>query len=206
MEPWPDQQPECHAKRLRGAAQAMQADVISLRQLIELQGHSALGGLMTLLAIPCLIPSLGIGWVISLGLFAIGLVMLRGGGTVRLPRRLADLTLSRANAQRLLGGLAKVYGMAEGRARPRLQALTGLTARRWLSAKVLLMALIIFLPIPAGNTLPAISLVLLGPALVFRDGVLVIASLAAAVVAIVGTAGLVAGLVWGTAQGMALIG
>jgi hypothetical protein len=205
MESMSGQQPEWHARRLRGAAQTLQADVVPLRQLIDLQGKSAQGGLLTLLAVPCLIPSLGIGWVISLGFFAIGLVMLRGGRTVQLPDRLASLTLSRTTAQRLLQALARVYGMAQGLARPRLKGLTGSTARRWLSVKVFLMALIIFLPIPAGNTLPAISLLLLGPALVFRDGALVIASLVAAVVAVVGTAGLVAGLVWGTTQGLALV-
>jgi hypothetical protein len=47
------------------------------------------------------------------------------------------------------------------------------------------MALIVVMPIPFGNVLPALALMLIGLGLVFRDGVAVVLGLAMAALAIV---------------------
>jgi hypothetical protein len=49
---------------------------------------------------------------------------------------------------------------------------------------VALMGALIFLPIPLGNVLPAIAVVLLGLGLVFRDGIAVLAGAATGLAAI----------------------
>jgi hypothetical protein len=188
------------SQRLHAAADSLEHEVVRIRDLLELQGSAALGGVLTLLAIPGLLPSFGIGWLLSLGMMAVGLAMLVGADQVKLPEKVSSIAIKRELAQKLLRVMAKVYGWTEKVARPRWHALTERGARRWLGAKVLLMAFIIFLPIPAGNTLPAIALLILGPALMFRDGFAVIASLAAAVVAVVGTSALVAGMGWAAWQ------
>ncbi len=60
------------------------------------------------------------------------------------------------------------------------------------------MALIVVMPIPFGNVLPAVALVLIGLGLVFRDGVAVILGLAMAGLALFLTAGgLVLAWTWG---------
>ena len=53
-----------------------------------------------------------------------------------------------------------------------------------------LMALIVVMPIPFGNVLPALALMLIALGLVFRDGVAVILGLAVAALALAVTAGL----------------
>jgi hypothetical protein len=61
------------------------------------------------------------------------------------------------------------------------------------------MAFIIVLPIPFGNVLPALALVLIGLGLVFRDGVAVVAGLVGAGLAFAVTVGvMVMALVWGS--------
>jgi hypothetical protein len=58
----------------------------------------------------------------------------------------------------------------------------------WLCAKVAVMGLIIFLPLPLGNVLPALALLLLGAGLALRDGLAVGLSLLVAALALVYTA------------------
>lgn len=59
-----------------------------------------------------------------------------------------------------------------------------------IAATVGVMAVIVVMPIPFGNVLPAFALVLLGLGLVFRDGVAVVLGLVAAGLALFATAGL----------------
>jgi len=54
-----------------------------------------------------------------------------------------------------------------------------------------LMPVIVVLPIPFGNVLPALALMLIGLALVFRDGVAMLLGMTAAAFALVTNAGLV---------------
>lgn len=57
------------------------------------------------------------------------------------------------------------------------------------------MAIIIVLPIPFGNVLPALAMMLIGLGLVFRDGIAIVLGLATAGLALVFTAGLIS-VVW----------
>ena len=82
-----------------------------------------------------------------------------------------------------------------GHARARLSHLAGLTWQPAVALAVGTMAIIVVLPIPFGNLLPALALMLMGLGLVFRDGVAVVAGLAGAGLALAVTAGLVV-LTW----------
>jgi hypothetical protein len=53
------------------------------------------------------------------------------------------------------------------------------------------MAFIVILPIPLGNLLPALAMMLIGLGLVFRDGVVAVLGMITAVLAFFVTAGLV---------------
>lgn len=57
------------------------------------------------------------------------------------------------------------------------------------------MAVIVLLPIPFGNVLPALAMMLIGLGLVFRDGVAIVLGLTTAGLALLMTAGLVS-MVW----------
>jgi hypothetical protein len=184
------------AQHLRTAADNIENDHISLSEIVALHGTSTLGAILTLLAIPSLIPSMGVGWVLSLGIMAVATAMLLGREEVYLPRRVKNVKIRRDLAAKLLRGLAKVYGWTGKIARPRLGILTQRTAKRWLAIKVFIMAFIIFLPIPAGNTMPAIPLVILGPALIFSDGIGVLIALVAAVLALIATSAFVGSMLW----------
>ena len=74
----------------------------------------------------------------------------------------------------------------------------GADRRSWTAVAIGLMAVIVVLPIPFGNLLPALALMLIGLGLVFSDGVAVVLGLATAGLALFVTAGLVLmAWVWG---------
>jgi hypothetical protein len=81
--------------------------------------------------------------------------------------------------------------------RPRLQRLALLPARSWqaaaVAALVATMGVLIFLPIPLGNVLPAASVTCLGLGLSRRDGVAALWSAGLAALALAYTAALAAG-------------
>jgi hypothetical protein len=79
--------------------------------------------------------------------------------------------------------------------RPRMLALTGPLGERLIGLTGLVLALVVFLPVPFGNAIPGLALVLMAVGLLGRDGLAVLAGAA------IGLAGLavVSGFVYGAA-------
>ena len=186
-------------QRLRDAAAAIQDERVSMRAMAQAHGPEAHGTLLLLLAMPCLLPVPGVGTVLGLGMAALAVAMWRGHGTPCLPQRVAELEIPRQWAQRVLVGLASAYALAGRHARARLSHLA-MSGRRSATAPAIgLMAAIVVMPIPFGNLLPAVALMLIGLGLVFRDGVAVILGLLMSGVALVATTGLLLmAWVWGS--------
>ncbi|MBC7940250.1 MAG: exopolysaccharide biosynthesis protein [Chitinophagaceae bacterium] len=177
-------------QRLRDAAAAIQDERVSMRAMAQAHGPEANGTLLLLLAMPCLLPVPGVGMALGVGMAALAVGMWRGHGEPCLPQRVANLELPRHWARRVLEGLASAYEMAGRHARARLSHLAGPTWRSALAVAVGSMAIIVVLPIPFGNLLPALALMLIGLGLVFRDGIAVIVGLLMSGVALVATTGL----------------
>jgi hypothetical protein len=93
-------------------------------------------------------------------LMALGLW--RGQADGCLPGRVARLHLPLVWACRVLHLLANVSSLAGYLGRERWTGLVEAPRRGWMALTVATMGLIIVLPIPLGNLLPAVSLVLLG--------------------------------------------
>ncbi|MFO1062049.1 MAG: exopolysaccharide biosynthesis protein [Dongiaceae bacterium] len=69
----------------------------------------------------------------------------------------------------------------------RMSALTGRRARILLALPVLAVALVITLPIPFGNAVPAVALIVIALGLMARDGVAILCGLGISVVALAWT-------------------
>ena len=175
---------------LKEAASQLPHPSVTVADLAALHGQATQGALLVLLAAPCLLPLPGVGTVLAWGIAAAAVWMWRGDQTCQLPARVARLSLPTKAAVRVLHVLAWVYARAATLARERLTGLTHAVHRHWMAAWVAAMAVLIFLPIPFGNVLPAVALVLLGLGLVFRDGLAVLAGLATGGVALGITVGL----------------
>jgi len=199
-------QPEAHPRvaplhqRLRESAAGLTQDRVSVAQLAELHGAAAQGTLMVLLAAPCMLPMPGVGTVLGLGLAMMAMAMWRGQTGAGLPLRVAEFQMSGRWASRVLGLLAHFYELASKLARSRLHGLSSAGLQGWLAAMTGVMAVLIILPIPFGNVLPAVALMLLGLGLVYRDGVAVLLAIGTAIMALLYTATLgLAVWAWGMA-------
>lgn len=190
------------ASRLRDTAGTLPPGPVPLAALAEAHGGAWQASLLVLLAAPCLLPIPGVGSVLSLGLALLGLMLWRSPHD-DLPPRLARLHLPREGATRSLALLARFYDLVHRLTRPRLTLLAGPWARWWLAPLTFAMAVLIFLPIPFGNLLPAVSLMLAGVALAARDGVLMLASVTVGACALATSA---AFITLGWQAGVALMG
>jgi hypothetical protein len=143
---------------------------LSLAELLQLHGDASGPVLMMLLAVLATLPIAGAGMVLSLGIFLLSWTWLRGIDNMPLPARLGRVTLNAVWARRCLHSLAWIYEQAERLLRPRWIALSDPRLRPGWGVWIALMAALIFIPLPFGNVMPAISLVVLSLGWMFRDG------------------------------------
>ena len=197
---------ESIVQRLRETAATLPAKRVSMHALAQAHGPAAHGTWLLMMAVPCLLPVPGVGTVLGMGMVALAVAMWRGQSAECLPRRVAELELSSHWAQRVLGMLASTYAVAGRFARARLSHLAAAEGRSWTAAAIGLMALIVVMPIPFGNVLPALALMLIGLGLVFRDGVAVVLGLAMSALAICATASvMLMAWMWGSEWLLGLI-
>lgn len=125
---------------------------------------------MVLMAAPCLLPLPGIGNLMGAAMIGLAGLLWRGSADLGLPPRMAAYRLSPVNAQRLRRLLQLVEQVSARWARQRWPGWTHDRWIRWNAPAVALMGAIIFLPIPLGNVLPSLSVMLIGVGSSVRDG------------------------------------
>ncbi len=185
------------ARRLRAAADALEDRPLRLQQIFRLHGRAGPGAVLVVLAVPCVLPLPGAGTLMSLGLAALAWMIWCYFPRLVMPRRVGRLQLSAPMARRALHTLAWLYEQAARVMCARLHWWTRPAHRVWLAPFVAAMALVIFLPIPFGNVLPALALLLIGLGLVFEDGLALLAGAVLGVLLVLGLAVLaVSGTQW----------
>lgn len=162
---------------------ALGAPRLSLADLLALHGRDSPAVLLLVLAVLCVTPLYGVGTAVSLAILAIGWRWRRlvaGESADRpappLPERLGRITLDETWSRRCLHGLAWLYETSGRRLRERWPALAHPRTSPWWGLWIASMAVLIFLPVPFGNVLPSLSLVLLSLGWMFRDGLALIGS------------------------------
>lgn len=191
-----------HAPRiseiLAGIAVAKRKTV-SVRDVLEAFGDRAFGALMFVFAAPVALPMPpGVSAILGAPLLFITAQLMVGRRTLWLPRVLADRTMTRTDFAALMEKLSPYLSWVERRLRPRLTFLYN----RWLDGVTgllcLVLAIIVFLPIPFGNMLPALAIAAFGLGIAERDGLLgafggVMAAISIAVLAFLSSA-IIAGI------------
>jgi hypothetical protein len=186
--------------RLHRSAARLQAERVDLQQLMQAHGPGSQGAMLMFLAAPCALPVPGVGTLLGWAILALAWAMWRGHAFDQLPERVARVSMPRIWARRVLGLLVRVYATSGRLSRPRWQPMACTQRQFWLPWLVAWLAFLIILPIPFGNVLPAISLILMGIGLVFLDGLLVVAGAAVAALATAFPLSLgVAAMIWGPA-------
>lgn len=181
---------------LLGLALNFPRERVLLRDIGELLGNRSFGFLLLIFALPNTLP-LGIPGLSTLTGIPLALVALQmtfGLPRPYLPKWLAERSLPREDFRRLIERAVPWLQKLERVMKPRWLALTGIRGERALGTFCLILAVVLTLPIPFGNLLPAIGVALMALGLIEKDGVLIVGA------AVVGVIGLI--LVWGVLWAM----
>jgi hypothetical protein len=139
-----------------------------LRDLFDALGERASGMVLAVIAIPAVVPSPGlpVGLVFGVALVLIAMGMVLGAARPRLPTWLGRIRLKRKVISLLESRGANLLQRVERYLRPRASGFLAVPLVRLLGLVSGFMGVLIALPIPFGNTLPGLSVLLMGLGLV----------------------------------------
>ena len=164
---------------------------ISVRDLLAALGDRALAALLFVFAVPNVLPvPPGTSTILGAPLVFLA-AQLAFGRRPWLPGMIARRTMTRADFAALVRRISPWLARAERLLRPRLTSLALPPMEYLVGVVCLLLAVVLVLPIPLGNMLPALAISLLALGLMERDGAWILAGLAAAVVSAAVVSGVV---------------
>jgi len=182
---------------LRDFAAGATGPRVSLGALRDALGDRGFGVLLFIFALPNLIP-LNIpllSALLGLPLLLLAAQLSYGRHKPWFPAWLTNRTFSRQGFAAIVTRALPYLERAERLLRPRLTVLLSWTGERLIGIAILVLALILALPIPFANWLPACTIAVIGLALVEKDGVAVLVGLGVGVVSLMVAATMVVGLV-----------
>ena len=179
------------------AADATRQDV-AVGDLLVLLGGRGRAALILLFALPNVLPTPpGTSGILGLPLLYLSFQMMLGR-VPWLPRFIDERSMPRYRFAQLVERVVTVLGRAERLLRPRWSIFVGHVAEHVLGALCLLLAVVLVLPIPFGNILPALAICLIALGVLERDGLWVLIGILVAVLSLVLVAGVVYALVKST--------
>lgn len=159
---------------------------IALGDLVSSLRDRSFAPLMVLFAVPNVFLYLpGSSVITGLPLMIISLQLIAGRPSVWLPRAVSDRSLDRASFARIVRYSLPWVARTERLARPRFWPGAAAGVDQLIGMACLIMALLLFLPIPFANGLPALAIIALGLALSERDGIWLLVGLTASALAVV---------------------
>ncbi len=152
------------------------AEQLTVNELIAAFGDRAFGAVMLVFALISTLPlPPGSTTVTGVPLVIMAIQLARGRERLWLPRRVCQASVSRPNFARGVGKVMPVLRFAERLTRPRLDVLVGQTGQRVVGGICCVLAVVLALPIPLGNMVPAIAICLFSLGIMQRDGYAVVA-------------------------------
>lgn len=168
-------------------------DRISLRELFDALDDRALAALIFIFALPNVVPTPpGTSAVLGVPLVILSAQLL-AGTRPWLPNFLAQRSMSREIFKVVIDKAAPWLSRSERLMRPRLLILCSGPMERLIGAICLILGVILMLPIPLGNMLPALAICVLALGVLERDGLWIVAGC--------GVTGVAVGVLWGAAFG-----
>lgn len=168
---------------------------ISVRDLMAMMPGRALTGLILLFAVPNVVPGPpGLSTVLGLPLVYLTFQLMMGKKPW-LPALIAERSLMREDLAVMVDRIAPLLARIERLLRPRLYLLASRRAEHVVGAFCLCLAVILTLPLPLGNMLPALAISLMALGLLQRDGLWVAIGAGVGVVSLFIVVGVVYALV-----------
>jgi hypothetical protein len=169
---------------------------VSLGDLRDALGDRGFGVLLFIFAVPNLIPVNIplLSAVLGAPLVLLAAQLTYGRHKPWFPHWLTRQSVSRENFETVVARTLPYLERAERWLRPRLTALTSWTGERLIGLGLLLLTVVLALPIPFGNWLPAFAICIVGLAIVEKDGLAVLIGLAVGAFSLVVAGAVVIGL------------
>lgn len=169
-------------------------EFVAIADLIATLGGRGRAALILLFAVPNVLPAPpGVSGLLGLPLLYLAVQMMQGR-LPWLPQVIGARGMPRDRFARLVARLSPLLARAERLLRPRWPVLVSHRAERGLGAACLVLALVLVLPIPLGNMLPALAICLVALGVLERDGVWVLAGLATGALSLLIVGGVVLAL------------
>ena len=144
-------------------------------------GGRAIGALLFVLGLACALPlPPGATTVLGLPLLALAAQLTLGASQPWLPERLKARPIPAEGLRRGLARAVPWLQRVEAVSRPRLGVMFGPVGQRVIGGVCTILAVVLILPIPLGNMLPALAVSTLSFSLIQRDGVIALLGHAAA--------------------------
>lgn len=180
--------PGCPPERMSGALRRLLVGEtgprMTIAEIFAKIGDRAHYTLLILFALPNTLPGIpGTSAVMGVPLLYLT-AQLAFGRAPWLPGFITNRSIARETLARLVEKGTPWIERGERYLTPRLQHLTGTKAQRLIGALAILLSLAIMLPIPLGNMLPALAIILFALGLMERDGTWVLAGLVTACIAL----------------------
>lgn len=144
---------------------------IAVNDLITLLGGRGRAALILIFALPNVLPAPpGVSGILGLPLVYLSFQMMLGR-IPWLPRFIGERSVPRDRFAQMVERFAPWLARAERLLRPRWSWLVGHQSERLMGALCFILAIVLTLPIPFGNMLPALALCLISLGMLERDGV-----------------------------------
>ncbi|MGV1914775.1 exopolysaccharide biosynthesis protein [uncultured Agrobacterium sp.] len=168
---------------------------VSLDDLLDRLGDKAIAFVLLVFAIPAIIPTPGIpaGMIFGTALAILSLQIIFRARRLVLPSILGRLAVSRSIIELTAEKAAPRLEKLERLLKPRGHVLARFAGQTLLGIVIFLMAVIIALPIPFGNMLPGITVLIIALAIAQRDDLALLGGLLMAVVSLLATLAIVYG-------------
>jgi hypothetical protein len=149
---------------------------ISIGELTSKFGGRAIGALLFVFGLACMLPlPPGATTLLGFPLVLLAPQLIIGASAPWLPERVKRRTLSTADLRATLPRVIPSLQRLEAVSRPRLTIMFGALGERLIGVVCLALAVVLILPIPGGNILPAMAVSALSFALIQRDGLIALA-------------------------------
>lgn len=159
----------------------LKEDAITVQDFVMLLGDRSFALSILIFSLPNSLPIPGIpgfSTLTGIPILCIALQMVWGKETIWLPRKVAHKTISQSMLATILTKSIPFVARLEKYLHPRLTWVTSRNGERVIGLLIAFMAFILSLPLVGGNFLPGLSISLMAIALLERDGLFALISMA----------------------------
>lgn len=187
---------------LEGVVNNNTADRISLFDIRDSLHERGFGLLLIIFTLPCAIPLPGITAIIGFPLIIFSVQMILGFDSPWLPKWVGQQAIKRSTLATMIEKASPYLRKVERLLRVRLSFASSATGEKVIGIFCFICAVAIALPIPLGNAVPALGILIMSLGLLSRDGIIIILGM---IIAVIGTIISIAVVVFGVSAVLAVL-